>query len=473
MTYFKNYIILFGGFQDRSQQTKYLQDLWLYDTQRFVWINPVLALASQRPDPRSSFTFLPHDAGAVMYGGYSRIKANMTVAGKRTKGAAPTTRTVLKPVIHQDTWFLRITPPSSEGPTLPPAVRWERRKRPANAPNPPRAGAAMAYHKSRGISFGGVHDVEESEEGIDSEFFDTLYAWNIDRNRFFPLSLRRPRNQNQKQSQADRASKRARGKADEEELLRNLAALEARDSGAGSDAMQVTSNEPPEGTEEPQVEQPVQFTMPHPRFNAQLALQNDVLYIYGGTYEHGDREFTFDELWAIDLVKLDGVKQIFHREVEDWVASDEEAASDEEDDEDESEDEEISDAPGSNTDNPEQESLLKETEVQTEELPVEEEEQKAEPADSKPHPRPFENLRDFFTRTSNEWQQVLIGGQSGSITSEASVKELRKKAFEIAEIKWWDCREEIMALEDEQEEAGIGEVVSITDRGDVGPGKRR
>ena len=28
----------------------------------------------------------------------------------------------------------------------------------------------MAYHKGRGILFGGVHDVEENEEGIESEF---------------------------------------------------------------------------------------------------------------------------------------------------------------------------------------------------------------------------------------------------------------------------------------------------------------
>ena len=45
-----------------------------------------------------------------------------------------------------------------------------------------------------------------------------------------------------------------------------------------------------------------------------------------------------------------------------------------------------------------------------------------------------------------------------------SDKELRKIAFEMSETKWWDCREEIIALEDEQEEAGIGEVISIADR---------
>jgi hypothetical protein len=46
-----------------------------------------------------------------------------------------------------------------------------------------------------------------------------------------------------------------------------------------------------------------------------------------------------------------------------------------------------------------------------------------------------------------------------------TIKELKAKAFELCDEKWWDCREEITALEDEQEAAGIGEVVSLADRG--------
>lgn len=191
MTYFKNYIILFGGFQDTSQQTKYLQDVWMYDTQRFTWHTPALPPASQKPDARSSFTFLPHETGAVLYGGYSRVKATSTAA-KATKGGRSGSKVTMKPVIHQDTWFLRITLPAQDAPAnAPPVVRWERRKSemktsmwaalaeltntllpkgPVNGPNPPRAGATQAYHKGRGICFGGVHDVEESEEGIDSSY---------------------------------------------------------------------------------------------------------------------------------------------------------------------------------------------------------------------------------------------------------------------------------------------------------------
>ena len=55
------------------------------------------------------------------------------------------------------------------------------------------------------------------------------------------------------------------------------------------------------------------------------------------------------------------------------------------------------------------------------------------------------------------------------------VKELKARAFQLAEEKWWDCREEILALEEEQEAAGIQEVVSLAERGDAGagPGARR
>lgn len=179
MVYFGRYIILFGGFQDTSQQTKYLNDLYIYDCQTFTWHTPALPPAAGRPEARSSFSFLPHETGAVLYGGYSRIKTS-TTAGKPTKGGRQASRVIMKPVVHQDTWFLRITPPPPEAPTNTlPTVRWEKRKKPVNSPNPARAGATMVHHKGRGIAFGGVHDVEEDEEGIDSEFFNQLLAYNM------------------------------------------------------------------------------------------------------------------------------------------------------------------------------------------------------------------------------------------------------------------------------------------------------
>ncbi|KAH0551056.1 hypothetical protein GP486_007594 [Trichoglossum hirsutum] len=478
------------GFQDTSQQTKYLSDLWIYDCTNYEWYNPVLPPHSQQPDPRSSFSFLPNESGAVIFGGYSRVKST-TVAGKQTRGGSQSQRTVLKPMIHQDTWFLRITQPTAtKSPGSAPTIRWERRKRPANVPNPPRAGATMAFHRGRGVLFGGVHDVEESEEGIDSEFFNTLFAWGIERNRFFQLTLRRPRMRGAGGRQpSDRATgKRERGKVDEAELLRNLAALEAGGSLANAQLISLTRD--PEDPASPT--RPAKgniFEMPHTRFNAQLAVQNDVLYIYGGTYEKGDREFTFDEMWAIDLDKLDGVKEIFRREPGNWAGSEDEGEDDEGEDEDEDEDEddeeddediqglEAEEMPLVTFKDISKQALRKDkvleppspTTLSTPSAPSEPPEpiELTEPDPSLPHPRPFEPLRDFYTRTSSQWLSLLP-------TNKAITKEHRTEAFRLAEDKWWECREEIRALEDEQEDAGIGEVVGISERGGgEGVGRRR
>lgn len=282
MTYYKNYVILFGGFQDTSQQTKYLADLWIYDTQNFLWHNPALPLATLKPDARSSFSFLPHEAGAVLYGGYSRVKT--TVTGKQHRGGGQAQRNVLRPKVHEDCFFLRIIQPAADAPPgAPPALRWERRKKPANAPTPARAGATMAYHKGRGIQFGGVHDVEESEEGINSEFFNTLYAWNIERNRYFPLLLRKPRTAQRKSQGNERGGRRGRGQANEDELLRNLAALQTGKSLADADDMDIDKRGE-DGDIDTLPAKEVLMEFPHPRFNAQLAVQGDQLFIYGGEY---------------------------------------------------------------------------------------------------------------------------------------------------------------------------------------------
>lgn len=476
LTYYKNYIVLFGGFQDTSTQTRYLQDVWLYDTQRFVWYSPPLPPASQKPDARSSFSFLPHESGAVLFGGYSRVKATVaTIRGtKGGKAGSSSGRVVMKPMVHQDSWLLRITPPAPDAaPNAPPTVRWERRKKPTNPPNPPRAGATMAFHKGRGIMFGGVHDVEESEEGIDSEFFNQLFAWNVDRNRFFSLSLRRPRTNARKLANAaeQQRSRRDRGKADEAELLANLALIGNKGGHDAEPAPDQPTVIEDSDEEDAKVEKPVSWEFPAPRFNAQLTVQGDMLYIFGGTLETADREVTFDEMWAIDLGKLDGVREIFRREVEAWHGSESEE-SDEDEDEEEEEDESDVEMPDLPADSTPATSITDSDPVALVDIDASapdlegDESLEATVADSRPQPRPFESLREFFARTSNFWQDaVLEAAKYQRDTAHRSVKDIRKLAFEMADRRWWDLREEVQALEDEQEAAGISEVVNLAERG--------
>ncbi|CAG9970986.1 unnamed protein product [Clonostachys byssicola] len=493
MTYWKHYIILFGGFQDTSNQTKYLADLWIFDTINFVWISPVLPPAQLKPDARSSFTLLPHEQGAVLYGGYSRVKATVNIKQKGGKGGnSQGQKNILKPKVHDDCFFLRMGLPATDaGPNALPTVRWEKRKKPVNTPVPSRAGATMTWHKGRGILFGGVHDVEQSEEGMDSEFFNQLFAWNVERNRFMPLNLRKPRQQAKKgaQEQQRGGGGRRNRQGNEEELLRQLAALETGVSLEDIDGIELDKKEEEE-EETPVKEKPVTLEPPHMRFNAQLAVQGDNLYIYGGTYEKGDREFTFDDLYAINLDKLDGCKEIFQRPVEDWIESDdeddEEGDEDDEDDDEEEEVEEYEAAEKLHTPSKrkkKQQDEVSDTTSETSSTPptsVDDDETEAADEtvdDGLPHPRPFESRREFFVRTSNEWQEILMTSlRWKNIQPETlTIKEIKARAFELSEEKWWDSREVITALEEEQEAAGIQEVVSLAERGDAaaGGGRRR
>lgn len=291
--------------------------------------------------------------------------------------------------------------------------------------------------------------------------------------------MRKPRAPGKKQIATAEKSRRGRGKADEEELLRNLALIEGKGSLEDADDTATPGLDKDDSDDEKNTkpEKPTTFEMPHPRFNAQLAVQDDVLYIYGGTFEKGDREFTFDEMHAVDLGKLDGVKEVFRRELEDWQGSDDEDSEDEEDDEDDedegSDDETEQSTPATSV----APSVAAPEEIAEQEATeVGEEAEEPEKSDGLPHPRPFESLREFFSRTGNQWQEVILEEMKykhHTQIAERSVKEIRKSAFSRSEQKWWDCREDIQALEDEQEAAGIGEVVAIESRGEGGGAGRR
>ena len=295
-----------------------------------------------------------------------------------------------------------------------------------------------------------------------------MFAFNIERNRFFELSLRRAKSMPTKQT--DDRSKRGRSKADEAELLRNLAALKASGTLSNAENMQMDLSDE---EEKPPPPKPTLSSFPHRRFNSHLAVQSDTLFILGGSYEHRDKEFTFDDMHTVDLARLDGVREIFRRDPSGW--GEEDQSQSEGSDESELSDEEmITEDSGGVLLPIEDESVLEAAE-HTEAPKLEEtDEEPMDMEDNRPYPRPFESLRGFYGRTSLEWQKFVMdsiryGGDGISYTP----KELRRVSFEAAESRWWDCREELMAEEDRQEEAGIGEVVNLADRVQEGPGRRR
>jgi hypothetical protein len=333
MVGWKNLIVLWGGFQDTSASTKYLNDLWVFDVVSYTWTLITLPAHGQRPDARSSFSLLPHEHGAVLFGGYSKTK----VTSAQKKGGKLQTTEMGN--VHEDSWLLRLEVEDFG------KIRWERRKKPGNAPNPKRVGVTMAPHRGRGIMFGGVYDKTETDEGLESVFFNELFAWGVERNRFFPLVLRKPKQQKRTVEPRGGGGRRDRAKDDEEELLRNLARLEAEKAGKSAEEVQEDEDRKIAEEEKERLallqQQELSVQLPSSRFHCALAVQDDVLYIYGGTFEKEDREIAFDEMFAIDLGKLDGVRTIFSRETEsEWIESDSEDGDEDGEDEESEEEEE-------------------------------------------------------------------------------------------------------------------------------------
>ncbi|KAK9371219.1 hypothetical protein V1509DRAFT_613943 [Lipomyces kononenkoae] len=440
MTYWKNYILLHGGFRDLSQSTTYLADLWAFDVTTYKWQQIEFPASMLKPESRSGHSFLPTEDGVVLWGGYSKVKnSQKKIVGK----------------VHSDSWTLKLTPDLK-------TARWERRRKSGWAPSP-RVGCSMMFHKGRGILFGGVYDTEETDETLDSVFYNDVYAYQISSNKWFPLTLRPPR---KKPVQQEKNNVKSRTNELEENLSRLLGDGEsevARESNSDEDSESDVSDEEAVA----KVDHPVVMSLPHPRFNSATAVLGDWLCIYGGVWEHGDREFTLDSMYAIDLSKLDGVRIIWEDFTEDLAKADQGEQSDEDmDDDDDDDDEEDEDE-----DEDEDAFMNEEEEERNEDAPddvqVDEADDLADvavgldivadPRPYLPHPRPFESLRAFYSRTSNVFMEWAI---SNNKDGSKRAKELKRDAFELCEGRWWERWEEVRAQEDQLEElGGIGEIV--------------
>jgi hypothetical protein len=75
MVFWRHFLLLFGGFHDTSSITKYHNDLWVFDSVEEKW-REIKLLGGKGPEPRSGFTFLPSMDGAVIVGGYAKVKGS-------------------------------------------------------------------------------------------------------------------------------------------------------------------------------------------------------------------------------------------------------------------------------------------------------------------------------------------------------------------------------------------------------------
>ncbi|KAI4343661.1 hypothetical protein L6164_010983 [Bauhinia variegata] len=467
MVLYKHKIIVFGGFYDTLREVRYHNDLFVFDLDQFKWQEIKPKPGAMWPSGRSGFQLFVYQDEIFLYGGYSK-----EVSSDKNNSE--------KGIVHSDLWSLD-----------PKTWEWNKVKK-SGMPPGPRAGFSMCVHKRRALLFGGVVDMEVEGNIMMSLFLSELYGFQLDSHRWYPLELRKEKSTKdklkknvQKYTVADVDDKINPQCAEDEEYEDSEynADLNNMESSIDNISQDITSNmtivdgvtvtkserkpQEPAAKLETQCCSLPEVVKPCGRINACMAVGKDTLYVYGGMMEIKDREITLDDLYALNLSKLDEWKCIIPASESEWVEASEE--DDDEDNEDDSEDESDGDDSGDesedddNDEEEEEESQLKSAQVGDavalikgagKNLRRKERRSRIEQiraslglSDSQRTPMPGESLRDFYRRTNLYWQMAAHEH------TQHTGKELRKDGFDLAEARYRELKpilDELAVLEAEQ-----------------------
>ncbi|OWY98875.1 hypothetical protein PHMEG_00030238 [Phytophthora megakarya] len=377
MVVWRNYLVVFGGFYEAARETKWFNDLYLFNLAELKWQKVTYPPHRQTPAERSGCQLAVHPSKDLVfvYGGYAKVKN----VGEKSEGK-----------VYSDLWALNLAPVLKRQPPT-----WEKLSRKGQAPSP-RGGAAVTVHKQRFILFGGVFDEEKRRHTMQSTFFNDLFVYDMDRRRWFEFKLRGKKSADGKRRRKKKTKELEDGTADDsdddgeeedDEEVEDFDAMLEKQFGYVDDdgnivyiedaheeeetkeendgdlpqdprsAKQVeleleeeeeTKEEekpavvPEESKpEEPEEEEPA-APAPCPRINPALMIRGSTMYVYGGVVEDGDREITLDDCWSLDLKRLDEWKQVLTGTMSQQIwkgeMSETEESSDGDDDDDDDDD---------------------------------------------------------------------------------------------------------------------------------------
>lgn len=493
MVLYKHKIIVFGGFYDTLREVRYFNDLHVFDLDQFKWQEIKPRLGSMWPSARSGFQFFVFQDEIFLYGGYSK-----EVSSDKNNSE--------KGIVHSDMWSLD-----------PRTWEWNKVKK-SGMPPGPRAGFSMCVHKKRAVLFGGVVDMEVEGDVMMSLFLNELYGFQLDTHRWYPLELRKEKSTKDKVKKS--SDKKYNGatldnkigsidleKCEENDGDYNLESHEeAADLESSIDEISrhmttnITVNDggpsiksdgrPHESGAQLDLQNSIssEIVKPCGRINCSMVVGKDTLYIYGGMMEVKDQEITLDDLYCLNLSKLDEWKCIIPASKSEWIEASEE--EDEDEDEDDSEDEDCNS--GSNSDETDDDDDVEAKDgsrslemgdavaiIKGEGKNLRRKEKRARIeqiranlglSDSQRTPIPGETLKDFYKRTNLYWQMAAHEH------TQHTGKELRKDGFDLAEARYRELKpilDELAILEVEQKaEEAEGVETSMRKRGNKKNSKR-
>jgi N-acetylneuraminic acid mutarotase len=190
MIIWRNYIILFGGFYEAMREVRWYNDLYFYSITEHRWIQINYKTNAMLPKPRSGHQMFVHQGEDLIYifGGYSKEKQSSSGGG----GGGGSKQ---ESVIHEDMWVLNLKPLIANVANVRTGLldwnklAWQRIARKGETPSP-RCGSVVTVYKNKALLFGGVYDVEGPRHSIFSTFYNDLFAFDMDRRRWYKLGLK-------------------------------------------------------------------------------------------------------------------------------------------------------------------------------------------------------------------------------------------------------------------------------------------
>uniref|UniRef100_A0A8P4GLI2 Kelch domain containing 4 n=1 Tax=Dicentrarchus labrax TaxID=13489 RepID=A0A8P4GLI2_DICLA len=315
----------------------YYNDVYSFSLDTFSWSR--LAPSGTAPSPRSAcqMTPTPDGTGVIIYGGYSKVRVKKDVD---------------KGTIHSDMFLLK-----REGKDGQEKWSWSRVS-PSGSKPPPRSGFSLAVGPAgRAVLFGGVCD-EEEEESLEGDFYNDLYLYDTVKNRWFPGLLRGNKSEKKKRRRGKKGGAEGEGAENEEEegQVAPQAPTEVIKEIVTEDGTVMTIKEVIPGAQEDEEEEEEEeeeeddgsasapLVEPCQRSSAMATVRQGKLFLYGGMFEVGDRQFTLNDFYCLDLHKMDQWEVLVEMDpkTQEWL----EESESEDDDEEEEEEEEAKGAEG-------------------------------------------------------------------------------------------------------------------------------
>lgn len=465
----KGRLLVFGGFYDTLRETRYMNDLYVLDlnADELKWSSPTTTVTDVVPSPRSGFQWVVDDAdgSVVLYGGFCKApppkkSGRAHAVGKGKKGAKGGGSAAAS-LAAEEAYDGRGTVMTDAFRLRPDNLTWARVKKGGYAPSA-RAGFGLLPHKRLAVLFGGVEDEEGADEELVSRFHADLFALNLDRGKWHPLTLRPPKSAKAAAAAAARRKRRkgrrkaggggagggweggtggvgeapqsAGGEAGGDDGIGD-GAVGGDVAGGGGDDSSSSSDEEEERDEEPPA--------PCGRFNAGTTVLGNTLYVFGGLVEKGDVEVTLDDIWSVDLSRLHSwtCVQPLSAAASAWHASDSEVDDDDDDDaagSDDADDNADADANGSGADS---DAAAATAAVAARTRRAATLRSRLVAAEDGWTPRPSEPLKAFVERTRPHWLGLAHEalGEGG--------KALRRAAFDWARVRYEEVRPTLVELE--------------------------